>query len=92
VVAACVYGAWTVFLVGLCIRVGGETCEGSAWLLLFSGLPSSIPFAFAFGRCRPFDLAVLGLAGGTQWTVVTWAIVGLVRRIKRSRGSSDHKT
>jgi hypothetical protein len=73
------------------MRFGGETCEGSSWGLLFTGLPTSIPFAFAFGRCRPFDLAVLGVAGGTQWVVVTWAIVVLVRRIKRSGRTSDRE-
>ena len=84
-VVACVYGAWTVFLIGLCVRGGGETCEVSTLGLLFTGLPTSIPFTVAFGRCRPFDVAVIGLAGGTQWVVVTLAIVRLVRRIKRSR-------
>ena len=80
-----VYALWTAFQLGTCIRLGGESCIASSWWLLFTGLPTSIPLAFAFGRCRPVDLMVLGIAGAAQWGAVAWGISALAARARRRR-------
>ena len=84
-IAVSVYAGWAVLHLGLCIRLGGEACVASSWWLLFTGFPTSLPFALAFGRCRPFDLTVLGLAGAAQWGALAWLISGLVGRLRRPR-------
>lgn len=72
-----IYMFWSIYWIALCWSAVAEECIAGRWMLLISGLPSTV-VTWGIGRVGIFELLLTGVIGGAQWggllTLIVWAL------------------